>query len=90
MLRITGRHFSTGIHKICSFEQIFGKYQYSEHLSKYLANINILSACSPIFKDILKKVKVSSTVMYLREIKYSELDSIMQFIYLGEATFYDV
>ena len=54
------------------------------------ANINILSACSPIFKDILKKVKVSSTVMYLRGIKYSELDSIMQFIYLGEATFYDV
>ena len=32
------------------------------------ANINILSACSPIFKDILKKEKVSSTVMYLRGI----------------------
>ena len=27
--------------------------------------------------------------MYLRGIKYSELDSIMQFIYLGEATFYE-
>ena len=52
------------------------------------ANINILSACSPIFKDILKKEKNSSTIMYLRGIQYSEIESILQFIYLGEATFY--
>ena len=53
------------------------------------ANINILSECSPVFKDILKKEKNSSTVMYLRGIQYSEMESIMQFIYLGEATFYE-
>ena len=52
------------------------------------ANINILSACSPIFRDILKKEKNSSTIMYLRGIQYSEIESILQFIYLGEATFY--
>ena len=48
------------------------------------ANINILSACSPIFKDIK-----STTMMYLRGIQYSEMESIMQHIYLGEATFYE-
>ena len=53
------------------------------------ANINILSACSPIFKDFLKKENKSSTIMYLRGIQYSEMESIMQFIYLGEATFYE-
>ena len=52
------------------------------------ANINILSACSPVFKDILKKDKNSSPIMYLRGVQYSEMESIMQFIYLGEATFY--
>ena len=51
------------------------------------ANMNILSACSPVFKDILKKEKNSSQIIYLRGIQFSEMDSIMQFIYLGEATF---
>ena len=53
------------------------------------ANISILCASSSVFKDILKKEKNSSTLMYLRGIQYSELESIMQFIYLGEATFYE-
>ena len=53
------------------------------------ANINILSACSPVFKDILKKQKNSSPIMYLRGIQFSEMESILQFIYLGEATFYE-
>mgnify|MGYP002045683377 CR=1 FL=1 len=53
------------------------------------ANINILSACSPVFKDILKKEKNSNQIMYLRGVQFSEMESIMQFIYLGEATFYE-
>ena len=57
-----------------------------KHIS---ANFNILSACSPVFRDILKKEKNSSTIMYLRGIQYSEIESILQFIYLGEATFYE-
>ena len=53
------------------------------------ANISILRACSPIFRDILKEEKNSSTIMYLRGIQYSEIESILQFIYLGEATFFE-
>ena len=59
----------------------------TEDKKQIKANIHILSACSPVFKDILKKEKNSSPIMYLRGIQYSELESIMQFIYLGEATF---
>ena len=51
------------------------------------ANINILSACSPLFKDILKNEKNSNQIIYLRGIQFFEMESIMQFIYLGEATF---
>ena len=61
----------------------------TEDKKQIKANINILSACSPVFKDTLKKDKNSSTIMYLRGIQFSELESIMQFIYLGEATFYE-
>ena len=61
----------------------------TEDKKQMKANINILSACSPVFKDILKKDKYSNTIMYLRGVQYSELESIMHFIYLGEATFYE-
>ena len=61
----------------------------TEDKKQIRANINILSACSPVFKDILRKDQNSRPIMYLRGIQYSELESIMQFIYLGEATFYE-
>ena len=59
----------------------------TEDKKQIKANISILSACSPFFKDILMKEKNSITLIYLRGIQYSEMQSIMQFIYLGEATF---
>ena len=57
---------------------------------KYIrAHKNILSACSPVFKDIVKLEQSTKPIIYLRGINFSELESIMQFIYLGEATFYE-
>ena len=59
----------------------------TEDKKQIKAHINILSACSPVFKDILKKERNSSSIIYLKGVQYSEIESIMQFIYLGEATF---
>ena len=54
------------------------------------AHRNILSACSPVFKNILQmETHNSHPVIYLRGIKYPEIESILQFIYLGEAKFYE-
>ena len=54
------------------------------------AHRNILSAFSPVFKNILQiNSNNAFPVIYLRGIKYSEMESIMQFIYLGEARFYE-
>ena len=61
----------------------------TEDKKQIKANINILSACSPVFKDILKKEKNCNQIMYLRGVQFSEMESIIQFIYLGEATFYE-
>ena len=58
----------------------------TEDKKQIKANVNILSACSPVFKDIFKKEKNSSTIMYLRGIQFSEMEPIIQFIYLGEVT----
>jgi len=54
------------------------------------AHRNILSAASPVFKSILQiDSKNANPVIYLRGIQHSEMESIMQFIYLGEARFYE-
>ena len=53
------------------------------------ANVSVLSACSPVFKEIFKRERISISIMYLRGIQFSEMESILQFIYLGEATFYE-
>ena len=45
----------------------------TEDKKQIMAHINILSACSPVFKDILKKDKNSNPILYLRGIQYSEL-----------------
>ena len=61
----------------------------TEDKKQIKANINILSACSPVFQDLLKKENGSNQIVYLRGIKFPEMETIMQFIYLGEATFYE-
>ena len=53
------------------------------------AHRSILSACSPVLKDILQMEASQHSVIYLRGIQYSEIESIMQFLYLGEARFYE-
>ena len=50
------------------------------------AHRNILSAFSPVFKDMLKIDKSNSSIIYLRGVTTSKMQPILQFIYLGEAT----
>ena len=52
------------------------------------AHRNILSACSPVFKNIFQMEINNHPVIYLRGIKHSEIESILQFIYLGETKLY--
>ena len=51
------------------------------------AHKNILSTSSPVFKAIVKLDLNAKSIIFLRGINFSELESIMQFIYLGEAIF---
>ena len=53
------------------------------------AHRNILSACSPFFQNIFQlHSNIANTVIYLRGIQHSEIESIMQLLYLGEARFH--
>jgi len=48
----------------------------------------VLSASSPFLKNILLNNPQSHPLIYLKGILHQELDSILQYIYLGEALFY--
>ena len=53
----------------------------------YKAHRFVLNSCSSVFRNILTNNQVN-TLIYLRGINHEELESILRFIYLGEATFY--
>ena len=62
----------------------------SDDMKKVKAHRNILSAFSSVFKEILQiKTQNKHPLIYLRGIQYSEIESILQFMYLGEAKFYE-
>ena len=52
------------------------------------AHRNILAACSPVFKNMFEASNYANhPIVFLKGIKSSEMESILQFIYLGETTF---
>ena len=54
---------------------------------KIRAHKVVLGACSPTMKDLLTNDDTST--IDLKGIAFEEIDSILQFIYLGEATLYE-
>ena len=44
----------------------------------------ILSSCSPLFRKILKNNPHQHPLIYLNEINFAELQSVINFIYLGQ------
>ena len=44
----------------------------------------ILSACSPFFRSILRRNPHQHPLLYLKGVKYSDLQSILNFMYMGE------
>ena len=47
----------------------------------------VLSASSSVFKSIINDLPWHNTVIYLRGIQHQEMESILEFMYLGVATF---
>merc|ERR1712035_175689 len=57
--------------------------------TKFKAHKFVLSACSPGFQSIIDDLpNKDDSFIYLRGIEPQEMKSILQFMYLGQATFY--
>ena len=46
----------------------------------------VLSACSPFFRDLLRKYKHPQPLLFLKGVKFSELVSLLNFMYVGEVS----
>ena len=44
----------------------------------------ILSACSPFFRSVLKRNKHDHPLLYLKGVKFSDLEAVLNFMYHGE------
>ena len=44
----------------------------------------ILSACSPFFRNILRRNPHTHPLLYLKGVKYTDLQSVLNFMYHGE------
>ena len=44
----------------------------------------IISSCSPLFENILKKNKHPNPLIYFKDLKYRDLERVLKFMYLGE------
>ena len=56
--------------------------------TQFRAHKIVLSACSPVFKEIIDSNPSQHPLIYLRGIQSSEMESILQFMYLGEGRFH--
>ena len=56
--------------------------------TQFKAHKIVLSACSPVFKKIIDNNPSQHPLIYLRGIQSYEMESILQFMYLGEGRFY--
>merc|ERR1719342_181406 len=57
--------------------------------TKFKAHKFVLSACSPVFQSIIDELPYTEeSCIYLRGVEPQEMKSILQFMYLGQATFY--
>ena len=46
----------------------------------------ILSACSPLFRNILRRNPHQHPLLYLKDVRYKELLSVINFMYIGEVS----
>ena len=80
-------HLKDVFKKIMASDDFVDVTLISDDKKQSKAHRNILSACSPIFRDILQvSPKNNHPVIYLRGIQHSDMESILQFIYLGETS----
>jgi len=81
-------HLQDLLHNMRKMEYLTDVTLVCDDQKQFKAHKIVLSACSTVFKNIIDSLPLNSSVIYLRGIQHQEIDSILEFMYLGVATFY--
>merc|ERR1712126_387664 len=76
------------LHKMMKSNELTDITLISDDKKKYKAHKIVLSACSTVFKSIINDLPQNRSVIYLRGIQHQEIESVLEFVYLGVVTFY--
>merc|ERR1712189_177282 len=81
-------HLREMLHDMMTCNELTDVTLVSEDKKHFKAHKVVLSASSAVFKSIISENYSTNPVIYLRGILSFEIESILQFIYLWKATFY--
>merc|ERR1719186_852908 len=81
-----------GTHLTTAFRDLFNENKFSDvtivcdDQTQLSAHKIVLSACSPVLGNILLNNSHPHPLLYLRGVKHREMQSMLQFMYLGEVS----
>ena len=81
-------HLTDMLHNMRKSENLTYVTLVCDDQKQFKAHKIVLSACSTVFKNIIDILPVNSSVIHLRGIQHQEMETILEFMYLGVATFY--
>jgi len=81
-------HLREMLHNMRKSEDLTDVTLVCDDMRQFKAHKIVLSACSTVFKNIIDSLPLNSSVIYLRGIQHQEMESILEFMYLGVASFY--
>ena len=78
------RNLNSNLEESFSYAQYSDVTLVSDELTPFHAHKIVLSSCSDVFKNLFIENADSQPLIYLRDVRGQDLQSIMQFIYLGQ------
>ena len=79
-------HLRDMLHTMRKFDEFTDVTLICDDQREIHAHKLVLSACSPVLKAILQRKDYGIPIVYLKGIKFPEMESILQFMYLGQTT----
>ena len=79
-------HLRDMLHTMRKFDEFTDVTLICDDQREIHAHKVVLSACSPVLKAILQRKDYGIPIVYLKGIKFPEMESILQFMYLGQTT----
>ena len=80
-------HLRVFLHELKNSNELTDVTLVCEDKKQFKAHKIILTANSPFFKDMIGEISNTNLLIYIRGVHSYEMESILEFIYLGAATF---